>query len=76
MNNARRKEINTLIAELEEIKSRIESVLEEEQEYLDNMPESFQYGEKGEKAQSAIDALEYAVQSIEETCDNLNTAAE
>ncbi len=76
MNKERRKEINQIIAELEDLKSRIESVLEEEQEYLDNMPESFQDGEKGEKAQAAIDALEYAVQSIEETFDNLNTAAE
>lgn len=45
MNNARRKEINTLIAELEDLKSRLESVLQEEQDYLDNMPESFQGGE-------------------------------
>ena len=59
MNNARRKEINTLIAELEDLKSRLESVLEEEQEYLDNMPESFQGGEKGEKAQSAIFLVNY-----------------
>lgn len=76
MNNARRKEINILIAELEDLKSRLESVLEEEQDYLDNMPESFQGGEKGEKAQSAIEALEYAVQGIEDACENLQTAAE
>ena len=76
MNKDRRKEINQLIAELEDLKSRVESVLEEEQEYLDNMPESFQEGEKGEKAQAAIEALENTQQSIEEAIDNLNTAAE
>lgn len=40
------------------------------------MPESFQEGEKGEKAQAAIEAMENTQQSIEEAIDNLNIAAE
>ena len=61
MNNTRRKE-------LDRIGERVQSL----QDYLDNMPESMQDGEKAQKAQDAIDALENAVSTIEgaETCLN------
>ncbi|MBQ7349231.1 MAG: hypothetical protein IJW47_04480, partial [Clostridia bacterium] len=64
MNKQRRKRIDELIEQLESVKSEIETVLEEEQEYFDNMPESFQYGEKGEKAEEAIRSIEDAVESL------------
>jgi seryl-tRNA synthetase len=61
----------------EEVKTVLEGLRDEEQEAYDNMPESFQNGEKGEKAQAAITAMEEAISSLEEidnTLDDIETA--
>lgn len=76
MNNARRKEIDKLTAQIEEIKEAIEALRDGEQEAFDNMPESLQDGERGEKMQSAIDALEYAADDLQECLDHLSEASE
>lgn len=88
MNNTRRKQIAALaqrlsgaIAGLEDIRSDIEMVKEEEQEYLENMPESMQDGDKGMNAQAAIDYLEQAYDALSELIDGdaistLESAAE
>lgn len=76
MNARRRKYINSVIEKLDELKSQIEDIMQEEQDALDNLPESLQYGERGERMQSAIDALEYATDSVQEVIDNLNEATE
>lgn len=72
MNKVRRKAISLIIENLEAQKNAIEVVLDEEQEYFDNMPESFQDSERGDIAQEAIDSLESAIGSLEETIDYLN----
>lgn len=83
MNNERRKSITKLAEQLSEletqaddIKNEIQTLKDEEQEYYDNMPESFQNGEKGEKAQSAIDALLWAEDSVDETITAIQGAIE
>lgn len=89
MNNARRKAIAAIVADIEKLRASadaiaeaIEAVRDEESDYLDNMPESLQNGDKGERAQSAIDALDEALSAIqgleidEYAIDQLNTAAE
>ena len=76
MNKARRKAIDELVAKFEDLKCDIESIQEEEQEYLDNMPESLQESEKATIAQEAIDNLEEAFNSIEEAIESLGTAAQ
>lgn len=45
--------------------STAEGIRDDEQEYLDNMPESLSSGEKGETAQNAIDAIERAMDKLE-----------
>lgn len=74
MNNIRRKQIGVIIAKLEEITADIEALQEEEQDYYDNMPEAFQCGEKGDKANEAIDNFAEAVSSLEEVISNLEIA--
>ena len=76
MNNERSKEIQKITADLEAIKERIEALQEEEQDAFDNLPESIQYGERGDKMQSAIDNLEYAADNIQDCLDNLCEASE
>lgn len=74
MNKARRKEIDSVIATLEEAKERLESIRDDEQDYFDNMPEQFQYAEKGEAAEEAISNLDYAIDQIDEAISSAEDA--
>ena len=72
MNKMRRKELARIAAKLEEldalraeIQEELEAVIEEEQEALENMPESLQEGERGQQMQEYIDAMEYALDDLE-----------
>lgn len=86
MNNARRKslaalaeQIRALAGQIEDIRSELETLRDEEQEYYDNMPESFQGGDKGQAAEAAVSAMEDALgelPDLEEVADYLDTAAE
>ena len=65
MNKARRaslklalSKIETLTAYIEEIKEDLQSVLDEEEEAYENLPESIQGSEKGEQMQEYIDSLD------------------
>lgn len=74
MNKDRRARIQALIDKLYEIQSDVDSIKDEEQEYYDNMPESIQCGERGDKAQEAIDNLDYAYSSFDEVIEYLEEA--
>lgn len=83
MNNQRRKEISSIVSELQglsaqfdELKERIEAVRDEEQEYFDNMPESFQQGDKGSMAEEAISNLDSAVDAFEIDFDEIISSLE
>lgn len=76
MNKNDRKQIDEWIDQLEEIKSGIEVMQENEQEKLENLPEGIQFGERGDKMSAAIENLEYAASSIGEAIDYLNDAME
>lgn len=74
MNSTRRKSIQKLIDNLEEIKFEIETIQEEEQQYIDNIPENFQGSERAELAEEASSNIEFSVDSLQETIDYLQTA--
>lgn len=57
--------------DLESAKGEIEAVRDEEQEYKDNMPENMQQGEKGERADAAISALEEAISVLEDAAGKI-----
>lgn len=83
MNKERRKVLEGLAKDLAElqgkiddVKSQVETCRDEEQDYYDNMHENFQNGEKGERAQAAIDAMEECLSSLDETINNIETANE
>ena len=76
MNKERRAKLAELRDRMSELQDRastlitdLQDVLNEEQDYLDNMPESLQSGEKGEKAQAAIDLMEDLINNITEFTD-------
>ncbi len=76
MNAQRRKWIGSVWDRLDELKSEIESIMEEEQESFDNLPESLQSTERGEKMEEAIDNLSNSMDSIDEAISYLQSAME
>lgn len=74
MNNNRRARIQALIYKLNDIQSDIEIIKDEEQEYYDNMPESIQAGERGDKATEAIENLESTLDYLNDVTGFLEEA--
>ena len=73
MNKDRRKAIGDIYDKLIDIQSDLEYIRDEEQEAFDNLPESIQYSERGERMEEYISNLEealdnvgYAVESLDE----------
>lgn len=71
MNAKVRKEIAKHIEALNEIKSRLETMQEDETEKLNNMPEGLQDSERADEMLEAIGNLDSAVSSIEEAVEYL-----
>ena len=76
MNKTQRNQIEKWIDSLNEIKEGVESMIEEENEKYENMPENLQDSERGEKMYEGIENLESASSSLEEAIDSLESAAE
>lgn len=77
MNAARRKEIERAIDLLYQAKEIIENVRDDEQDAYDNMPESLQNSERGERMSENVDALDNAADyDIEDIITNLNEIIE
>jgi hypothetical protein len=76
MNADRRKNISDALDKIREGLEGLETAKDEEQDYLDNMPESLQGGDKGQKAEEAISNLEDAISSIEDAISTAESAAE
>ena len=79
MNIARRKNIALVIAEIQSLSGKMETVLEdieiikdEEEEYRDNIPENLQGSDRYSAAEEAIDNLNSAYDTLQEAFDNLN----
>lgn len=67
MNAQRRKQLSEISDKIDLIKEEITFLQEEEQDALDNMPDSLQYSEKGERMQTAIDAMDSILQSLDDS---------
>lgn len=76
MNAARRKALNTIIDQLEDLKTELEDLLSEEEEYRDNMPENLQSSERYENADRACDSLQDAVYELESSLDSITDAVD
>lgn len=63
MNKARRKEIQKIIKDIENL---VHSTLSEEQVAFDNMPENLQGSWRGTESEDAQGSLESAIDALEE----------
>ena len=72
MNKKQRKQLQELCDQAEEIKQEIEMIRDDEQEKIDNLPDSLQGSSKEDEYQEGIDALEEIISSLEEVIDNFS----
>lgn len=67
MNKQRRIRVKEALELIDRARGILKEVRDEEQESFDNLPEGLQEGEKGERMQENIDALEEFLDNLEET---------
>ncbi len=68
---ALKEKLSEIVSEAERLKEAAEGVRDEEQDYFDNMPPSFQDGEKGQAAEEKVSALDDAINEIDSLIDSL-----
>lgn len=76
MNKQRRKKIEKLIDELDSIYRDLDEINDEEQSSFDNLPESFQEGEKCQRMEEIINTIDEVKQSIEDSIGQLQEILE
>ena len=76
MNKARRKSLQEILDKMDELRSMLETLKDEEEEYRDNIPENLWGSERYEKADEAVDNLDSALDSFDEIADYIESAME
>ena len=74
MNRARRKELQSLLDQIEEIKEALEILKEQEEGYRDNIPENLHGSALYEAANEAVDDLGFAVEGLESAVSYIEAA--
>lgn len=71
MNKQRKKSLAMIKIELIQCKKNLQSILDEEQNSFDNMPENLQGSLRGSESEDAIDIMEECVEHLEKIVDEL-----
>ena len=71
MNRERRAKIKAQINRINEIAASLQDIMDEEQDYFDNMPENLQGSIRGDAAEEAISTLDDAVSALEDVTSSL-----
>ena len=71
MNKNRRQQLREWIERVNVIKGGLESILAEEEEYFDNIPENLQGSMNGMNSEESIDKMNDAIVCIEEAIESI-----
>ena len=71
MNKERRGKIRRIINETQEIKNRLQVIMDEEEDCFDNLSEGLQCTMRGEEMQDAIDTLDESIDKIDDVIECL-----
>ena len=63
------EEIDSLLEDLSDIYDEVDCIRDDEECYMDNMPESLQCSDRGMDSEAAIDSLDEALGYLEEIMD-------
>lgn len=72
MNKTRRQEISNVATRIGMVKDTLQDILNDEQDYFDNMPENLQGSTRGMDSEEAIDVMEQVIEALEEAIENLD----
>ena len=64
MNKERRKELSNLVRNISDLHEKLNSILEDEQNYYDNMPENLQCSSRADESEEAIEMMEEALEHL------------
>lgn len=71
MNKSQRKQASALADEITSLLERVEQLRDEAQEKFDNMPESLQNSDNGQKAEEHLSSIDTACELLESARDAL-----
>ena len=76
MNKARRARLATILETSEELSAALQEVIEEEEGAYENLPESIQGSDRGERASGTIEILNEALELFEQAKDCIQEGSE
>lgn len=65
MNKQRRKDVDVIIGQIDDLKMDIDDVISDEQDTYFNLPDSLQASEKGDKYEEAIALMESSKKNLD-----------
>jgi len=68
--------LQAVIDRIEDLRSVLEELRDEEQEYMDNMPENLWGSERYNKAEEAISDMDFALDNLEQAVSYIESAQE
>ena len=71
MNNTRRRQIEKVAERIEALQGELEELQSEESEYIDNMPESLQETERFYNAETSLEIITEAMDTLLEATEKL-----
>lgn len=71
MNKQRKQKIKEVRQQIESCKNDLQIILDEEQNYFDNMPENLQGSMRGSDSEDAIDIMENCIDELDEIVKEL-----
>ena len=71
MNNKRRQQLRKLIEKMGTLKSELEMIESDEQDYFDTMPENLQGSLNGMNSEEALDKISTAIVCVEEAIESI-----
>ncbi len=74
MNKIRRQKISDLKGRLEKLTDNLKIILDEEQDYYDNIPENLLGSERAETSEESIEQLTDAIDQLEDVMELLEEA--
>ncbi len=74
MNNDRRKALSNLHSKIDDLRNEVESIMNDESDAYENMPDSIKDGERGQAAELARDNLENAISSLQDALNSIEEA--
>jgi chromosome segregation ATPase len=76
MNAPRRKELNAIYALIEQARDRLQTVKDDEEDYLLNIPDNLQTSERYERAEEVVENLEDQLSALDDILEAIEEAAE